>query len=179
MKTPYTQWCGYGTWHYYKNNLYFCVLNAKSFLSHLENAIDNNLPISNIEIPYDKFKIDHSEFEKQYYGDEFKEAGAIYLRIFNKLEKSKFIMKKERKIEIFNVWIYWVAGSNYGYVRYLKMQISADFYSMEKCLENARSILYEEKNLSCCLNYKRTNLDPNHLKIIESLYDDMMIQRDL
>ena len=50
---------------------------------------------------------------------------------------------------------------------------------MKKTLEVARSVLYEEQNLSCCFNFKRTNLDPNHLTRLDSLYDDMMIQGDL
>ena len=63
MKTKIKSWCRYGTCHYYNKKFFFCKLNAKSFFTQLENAIDNNLPISsNIDMPCDKFKIDHTEF---------------------------------------------------------------------------------------------------------------------
>ena len=181
MKTPLKAWCSFLARSYYNKKYFFCKLKAKLFLAQLENAINNDSPISNIEMTCDKFKfkIDHSEFDKQYDGNELKEIGDIYFRIVDKLEKNKFKMKKERKIEIFNIWIYWVAGSNYGFLKFAILKNSTEFYSMRKLLEIARSVLYEEENLSSCFIYKRTNLSPDHLKNKESLYDDMMIQRDL
>ena len=178
MKTPLKAWCSFLARSYYNKKYFFCKPNAKSFLAQLENAINNDLPISNIEMTCDKFKIDHSDFDKQYDENELKEIGDIYFRIVKKLETNKFTMKKERKIEIFNIWIYWAAGSDYDFLNFASLKNSTEFYSMRKLLEIVRSVLYEEKHLSCCFTYKRTNSDPDHLKILDSLYDDMMVQTD-
>ena len=127
MKTPLRPWCGFLV-IFYKQKVLFCKLYAKSFLAQLENAINNNLPITNIEMPCDKFKINLSEFDKQYDEEELKEMGHIYFRIVNNIEKNKFKMDKVKKMKYSAYGVYWVAGSNYDFLNFSNPKNSASIF---------------------------------------------------
>ena len=91
-------------YYYFQQKYYFCLLRPSYFLSQLENVILNNLPTNSIKIPIKKLnKYDAEEFIQDFNREEL----SISMKVMDKyLEKNKFKLRKERKIEIFSIWFY-------------------------------------------------------------------------
>ena len=101
-------------YYYFQQKYYFCLLRPSYFLSQLENVILNNLPTNSIKIPIKKFnKYDAEEFIQDFNREELSISMKVMDNIIKYLEKNKFKLSKERKIEIFSIWFYWLSGTNY------------------------------------------------------------------
>ena len=166
-------------YYYYTEKYCNCLLRPSFFLAQLETIVINNLPIDTIQIPFKKLnKEDPSEFLQDFTKDEADKAFKILQSILNYLTKSMFKISKERKVEIFRLWFFWIAGSNYfiwkklAIVRYRDnfRKINVTFGSIEALFEHAYSILYEQDDLSCLFDYNPS---------IESLKEDIVYHPDI
>ena len=100
--------------YYYYENYYFCLLRPSYFLSQLENVILNNLSTNSIKIPTKRFKkYETDEFIQEFNREELNISITFMDNIVKYLEKNKFKLSKERKIEIFSIWFYWLSGTNF------------------------------------------------------------------
>ena len=74
----------------------------------------NDLPISDIELPSCTISKDHCKFISQELNKaDLEQAQTKYINIVDYLEKNKFKTSTERKIDIFQVWFYWLSVSNF------------------------------------------------------------------
>lgn len=172
------------TSYYYTNKGYFGLIDIKNFYKTLECVLTNDLPIDAIQIEGFKFKKDYLEFINSYKINEIEEIYNTHVKLIRYLEKNKFKMDKQRKIEILKVWIFWISVINTFIVNILSSFIDSlkfKIYSLKNLLNNFSEILYEEANLNCCfdfqnLHFKESFINSNH---IGDIYNDMMVQPDL
>ena len=115
--------------------------------------------------------------------EEIKKSTVIFQNIISYLETNKFKISKERKIEIFQIWFYYLAGCDYHIWNHFKktwrvqsISINIDMVSIRNLYSHATSILYELNDLSCCFLYKlkvQSGLNKS------SIYDEMVYQTDI
>jgi hypothetical protein len=99
------------------------------------------------------------------------------------LEQNKFKMDKQRKIDIFTYWIYWISVADLNFLEYSGLSgfYLYEMFSLEFLLNKFSEILYEEANLNSCFKFKDecfVEKSTNSNKIGD-IYNDMMIQPDL
>ena len=153
---------------FYNHRQNACYLNIRDFAKQLQFAVTNKLPIETIKITHNLVqnqKVDY--YLKQFNLNDLAESEQIFKNIREYLNENKYAMSKERKIEIFGVWFYWLSISNINawviYNDSLKdeQKIDINNYSFEDIHKFARDILFEEESLSVCYNYK---IDINDFK---------------
>jgi hypothetical protein len=104
------------------NNLKLFFYNSKqlqadmklcSFLNQLNHALINDLPLNEFEIPVQNFKrYNHKEYLKQFDYNNLITVEELFKSVIDYLIKNKYKQSKERKIEIFNLIMYWFSLSN-------------------------------------------------------------------
>jgi hypothetical protein len=100
------------------------------------------------------------------------------------LEKNKFKLSKERKIEILSIWFYWLSGTNHRiWVMFEDIygknsRIISHKIGWFKILQQvASSVLYEAEIFGCCYNFKYEHeYDPD---LMSSVYEEMVYQPDI
>lgn len=171
------------TLYFYNTKVYFSYIHLREFYTSLHNAIVNDLPMSAVQTEFPTFKKDHAVIEQYLNGDHVPESYDLYLNIVSHLEKNKFKMKLERKIEIFERWFYYLSIVNVfiHYNLYLHIREN-DFkvkfiYFFKIQLQTARSICYELEDFGACFNYHEAKFKEKESK--NSIYEDMMVQPDI
>ena len=172
---------------YFGEKYYFCLLRPYHVLSELRHLILNELPLDDIKIPLKTYnKDDVTEFMDDFKSEEQEKLLEIKQEIINYLEKNKFKIDLERKIEIFSFWMYYLAGSNYFIwkknkeeiiINKFNKNIKAQTNSMEITSQIAKSIMYELDDFSRCFDYK-PKLE-KQAKQVNSIYDEMVYQSDI
>jgi hypothetical protein len=108
----------------------------------------------------------HKKFLEQFEYENLIQVEDSFKNIIDYLNKNKYKLIKERKMEIFSLILYWFSVSNlkvwllYNEARtcmYGKKtcKIITNNYSFEWLHEFAKTILYEVDSISCCYNYKQ------------------------
>ena len=148
---------------YYNFNQFSCILEIESVANKLYYAITENEPIKeSVRIKSVQPELlSMREYLAQFSYSTFIDCEKKFSRIKQYLQKNKFKMSKERKIEIFESWFYWTSIINKnGWVlfdKYLNEEgksIDISCFSLEHVHEFAKEILYELNSLSICYNYK-------------------------
>ena len=150
----------------------------------------NDLPISDIELPSCTISKDNCKFISQELNKaDLEQAQTKYINIVDYLEKNKLKTSTERKIDIFQVWFYWLSVSNFHTWRIVRNLPTLS--DTEPILKNtnmcsfrllhtiAKSVIYEVKSLNCCyidtqIKLNKANFD-NHL----SLYKELALEHDI
>ena len=172
---------------YFGEKYYFCLLRPYHILSELKHLVLNNLPLDDIKAPIKAYnKDDFAEFMDDFKSEEQDKLFEIKKEITSYLEKNKFKMSLERKLEIFSFWMYYLAGSNYFIWKTNKEEIldnkfnkniRSETNSMEKTSQTAKSILYELDDFTRCFNY-RPKLEKQEHEV-NSIYEEMVYQPDI
>lgn len=141
--------------------------------------IKNDLPLENFNITNRNVMSNKNIFCIEYYLAFF-EVNYLFKceRLFNaikdNLQKNKFKMSRQRKIEIFGVWFYWLSLSNINSFVIFNNSLSDEDkidinnYSFSYLHKFAKEILYEVDNLNCCYNFKMNLIerdDDQHLSL--------------
>ena len=143
---------------YYNTRQCSCLLNIKEFIEKFHLAIINNEPIEMFKVGI-TYCGDTQNYAAQFNRDELIQAQLIFSKIKAYLQTNKYKMSKERKIEIFSLWFYWLALSNseawtiYNDSLEEDDKIDISNYSFKALHGFAREILFELESLSCCYNY--------------------------
>jgi hypothetical protein len=156
-------------------------------LSELKYLVLNNLPLDDIKIPIKTYnKDDATEFMDDFKPQEQENSFEILTSIVTHLEKNKFKISLDRKLEIFSFWMFYLAGSNYfiwikNKQEILKNKANSNLRphvnSMDKISRIAKSILYELDDFSQCFNYKAKI--ERRANEANSIYDEMVHQTDI
>ena len=152
---------------FYNSRLLYADLKLPSFLNQLNHALANNLPLDQVNIPVQDFKRhNHKQFLEQFEYENLIQVEDSFKSIIDYLNKNKYKLSKERKIEIFSLILFWFSVSNlqvwllYNDVKkYMygekTCKIITSNYSFEWLHKFAKTILYEVNSTSCCYNYKQ------------------------
>ena len=166
--------------NYYNLKLYLSHINIKDFLNELKLALLNNLPIVTVKVKFSKFQKDNRLVKDYLKQDEVDKAYDSFCFIINYLEKKKYLMETKRKIEIFRIWLYFVAIS-YDFEIYFKnisnSKAKLKIYSFRTLIQIIRSVMYELDDLNCCFNHNEVSFKENKQK--ETIFEDMITQPDI
>jgi hypothetical protein len=171
---------------YYFSKYYLKLIGFKSFKEFYEKfeyAVIENLAISSINIWSERTLENDTACYGCYNLKELDTIYDSYANIINHLEKNKYKIKIERKIEIFEFWFYMLSISHYRAYTMLNFNVTKkekyNVYSFENLFEKANSILYELPSLNVCFNYKAVFEDLKDSNSIDEIEEDLIRQPDI
>jgi len=171
---------------YYFSKYYLKLIGFKSFKEFYEKfeyAVINNLAISSINIRPENSLENGTACYGCYNLKELDTIYDSYANIINHLEKNKYKLKIERKIEIFEYWFYMLSISHYRAYTMLNFNVTKkekyNVYSFENLFEKAKSILYELPSLNVCFNYKAVFDYLKDSNSIHEIEEDLIRQPDI
>jgi hypothetical protein len=169
---------------FFNSKTRYNVLDLNNFFDKLENAIIHRESMDTIRLPINSFdEYNQIKFESQRRDLILIQLDEKYKKIIDHLERNKYKIKKERKIEIFKTWFYWLSAANSNiWVNQLysdEKKFYREIFSFQNLHETARSILFEVENLNCCYDYYNTEFDLNDGKMTSSILEEMYIQPDI
>lgn len=168
----------------YNSKLRYNMLDLNNFFNELENAIVQGKSLNTMKLPIISFdKHNKIEYAKQYDLDELKQIDEKYKRIIDHLEKNKYKIAKEKKIEIFGKWLYWISAANYNAwtdnLCNKEKRIYKEIFSFNYLHKTARSVLYEVDSLKSCYDYYNAEFELNAGTITGSILEEMYNQPDI